>query len=154
MNTNGHKDAVEGGERWVGGSSNVIDVPRHWVRPVRENDLPLLRERAEADAHAVIAPTHVFEKRGPNFGDLQIVGYASLAAVPLLLPWFDTQRVKAADSLYYLNQLENLLANLMPQQSAGLICVPVVQKSPFQPHIARLGYTDAGMASITFKKVR
>lgn len=119
-----------------------------WLRPVRREELGRLATLAERDNHALIAPTHVFEKGS------ELVGYASIGLVPLVLPWFDTQRCKAADSLYYINQMENLVANAMPDNGQNLMAVPVAQDSPFAPFIAKLGYVDAGGFRLTFKKVR
>jgi len=107
-----------------------------------------LQEAAQTDRHAVIAPTHVFTKEG------EIVGYVSIAQVALVLPWFHTERCHARDSVYFINQMENLAGNVLPDHGNGLICVPVVKSSPFQNHIERLGYLPTDQATITFKKVR
>lgn len=123
-----------------------MNPPRHWMRPIQPHDLEVLHERAREDRHEVIAPTHVFTKEG------EIVGCVSIGAVPLMLPWFHTRLCHARDSVYYINQMENLAANLFT--GSGLICVPVVKESPFQQHIGRLGYLEAGSATVTFKKVR
>lgn len=119
-----------------------------WMRPIRDCEREKLAALAHSDNHALIAPTHVFVKNG------ELIGYASVGSVPLILPWFDTRRCKAVDSLYFINQLENLTANAMPSNGQNLICVPVVENSPFTPHISRLGYVEAGMARIVFKEVR
>lgn len=119
-----------------------------WLRPVREREPEVLAALAKADQHALIAPTHVFVKNG------ELIGYASLGVVPMILPWFDTRKCKAADSLYFINQLENLAANAMPNNGQDLICVPFVPASPFTPYIGKLGYIDTGAAQLTFKKVR
>lgn len=121
---------------------------RAWLRPVQEEDYPKLKQLAAADGHELIAPTHVFLKDG------EIIGCASIASVALVLPWFDTTKCKARDSLYYINQMENLVANILPAHGSGLMCVPVVAASPFQPHIERLGYINAGPATVALKKVK
>lgn len=125
-----------------------VVTQKHWMRPIEEDDWKVLRELAGADNHEVIAPTHVFVKDG------QIVGCASIGAVVLLLPWFHTQKCGARDSLYFINQMENLLANMMPANGPGLVCVPVVADSPFQAHIEKLGYVNAGPATVALKKVK
>lgn len=119
-----------------------------WLRPILPEELEALRASAEADQHAVIAPTHVFVKDG------EVIGYASLAAVPLLLPWFHSEKCKAADSVYFINVMENLLASMLSPDGHGMIAVPVAAESPFQPCIEKLGYTRAGEFSLTLKKVR
>lgn len=119
-----------------------------WLRRVRPEELEALVRLTQEDKHELIAPTHVFLRDG------ELIGCASVAAVPLVLPWFHTQRCQAADSLYMINQMENLLANVMPPDGQSLICVPFVKGSPFEPHIERLGYVNAGAVNITFKKVK
>lgn len=119
-----------------------------WLRPARGRDLEALHQLAREDNHEVIAPTHVFVKDG------ELIGCASVAAVPLMLPWFHTTKCKAADSVYMINQMENLLANIMAPNGNDLICVPVVKNSPFEPYIERLEYVNAGTVNLTFKKVR
>ena len=127
---------------------NVLNPNKlRWLRPARGSDLEELRRLAQADNHEVIAPTHVFVKDG------ELAGCASVVSVPLVLPWFHTTRCKAADSLYMINQMENLVANILPVGS-DLVCVPFVKGSPFEPHIERLGYVNAGAVNLTFKKVR
>jgi hypothetical protein len=119
-----------------------------WMRKIYADELEALASLAEDDKHEPIAPSHVFLKGN------EIVGYASIAQVPLILPWFHTTRCRAADSHYFINQMENLIAECMPANGQDLICVPVVAGSPFQPHIADFGYVDAGKVSLAFKKVR
>jgi hypothetical protein len=119
-----------------------------WMRKIRADELDALAALAQDDQHEPIAPSHVFLKGN------EIVGYASIAQVPLILPWFHTTRCRAADSQYFINQMENLIAECMPANGQELICVPVVAGSPFQPHIADFGYVDAGKVSLAFKKVR
>lgn len=120
---------------------------RPWVRPVRHEDNDVLVALANQDQHAVIAPTHVFVSRG------EVVGYVSVGAVPLVLPYFHTTKCQVRDSLYFINHVENLIASLAPQGQDS-ICVPFVAASPFQPYIEKLGYVNTGPANITFKKVR
>lgn len=121
---------------------------RPWLREVRPEEIETLRRLAEDDNHVLLAASHVFLK-----GD-QPVGYASLANIPLVLPWFHTTRCKPADSLYFINQMENLLAGLIPRNGQDLICVPFVAGSPFEPHMSRLGYTPLDKVTLAFKKVR
>jgi hypothetical protein len=147
MDSERHVLNGNGRDRMAPASEPVLgDVP--WMRMARESDLPELQSLAENDAHALICPTHVFLKDG------KLVGCASVASVPLVLPWFHTERCHARDSRYFINQMENLLASGMPAQGPGVICVPFAQNSPFHPYIERLGYTNAGEFSLTFKKVR
>jgi hypothetical protein len=125
---------------------DISDGP--WLRPLQAADLPVLEALAAADNHAVIHPTHVFVKHG------EIVGCVSLMNIALVLPWFHTEKCTARDSLYFINQLENLTANLLPAGGPGVGCVPFEQHSPFTPLLERLGYVNAGQFQLTFKKVR
>lgn len=123
-------------------------APHLWMRPVRPEDMPKLRELAQADGHAVLHPTHVFLKDG------EIVGCASVVNIPMVLPWFSTEKCHARDSKYFINQMENFVANCMGPEHHGVLCVPFFSASPFQKYIHKLGYTDAGQFSLTFKKVK
>jgi hypothetical protein len=124
-----------------------MNPPTHWLRRVQPGDMQELTELAHSDQHEVIAPTHVCLKEG------RLVGYASLGAVALVLPWFHTAKCTARDSLYFINQGENVMANAFAGGGTGLICVPVVTRSPFQPHMERLGYLPVDQATVCFKKV-
>jgi hypothetical protein len=119
-----------------------------WMRKIRTEEIEALRDLAQDDKHEVIAPSHVFIKGG------EIVGYASIAQVPMVLPWFHTTRCHPADSHYFINQVENLIAECMPNNGQDLICVPFVPGSPFEPHIEKLGFVNAGKVNLAFKKVK
>lgn len=119
-----------------------------WMRQIRVDEMDALRSLARDDKHEPIAPSHVFTKGG------EIIGYASIARVPLVLPWFHTGRCHPADSHYFINQVENLLAECMHATGQDLVCVPFVPGSPFEPHIEKLGFVNAGKVNLTFKKVR
>jgi hypothetical protein len=120
---------------------------RHWMRKICPDEVEALMAQAHTDKHEVIAPSHVFLK------DKELVGYASVAQVPLVLPWFDTRKCRARDSLYFINACENLIAECMgPNQQ--LVCVPFVPGSPFEPHIQHLGFVNMGKVNLTFKKVK
>jgi hypothetical protein len=119
-------------------------LPPNWVRPVTPEDLPALEDQAAQDRHSVIAPTHLFLKHG------QPVGYASVGAIMLVLPWFDTRKCMPRDSYFYVNMLENLVA----ASAADTLCVPVAKISAFEPVLPSLGYTSVGDMNVMFKKVK
>lgn len=119
-----------------------------WLRKIRPDEVDPLRDLAQDDQHELISPSHVFVKGG------EIIGYASIAQVPLILPWFHTARCHPADSHYFINQVENLIAECMPNNGQDLICVPFAPGSPFEPHIEKLGFVNAGKVALTFKKVK
>jgi len=130
----------------------MSDPGQVWLRLVRDEDIPALKEMAEADKHAVFMPTHVFVRVNEEGGE-ELIGCASVASVPLVLPYFHTQRCKARDSRYLINVMEALVGNLMNERQAYL-CVPFAEGSPFEPHIARLGYASAGKFQLTFKNLK
>lgn len=132
-----------------------------WLRRVRESDAAELKALAQADAHEAFRPTHVFVRvtgvtaNAPDGAESQeeIIGCASIASIPLLLPWFHTERCKARDSVQLINVMENLMAELMnPRQE--FVCVPVAKDSPFEAVSGRLGYEDAGAFRLKFKKLK
>jgi len=127
---------------------NVQTNRQRWMRPVRAEDIPVLEALAAQDGHSVVLPSHVFEKGG------EIVGCISLGRAVFTLPWFHSERCQVRDTLYFVNQAENLAAALMPPDHSGILCVPFVPNSPLHPYIAGLGYQNGGSVSLTFKKVK
>lgn len=117
-----------------------------WMRRATPADVEPVKAAAHADNHEVIALSHVMTKGG------EMIGAGSLAQVPLVLPWFDTQKCKARDTMYFINQAENMIAELLP--NVEMFCVPFAEKSPFVPHIEQIGFVNAGKFYLTFKKVR
>lgn len=103
-----------------------------------------LAAAAKEDAHSVVGATHVITKRG------QIVGYASIGSILMLNTWVHSKKVDARDSLEMLNMCENVAAAL----GQKTICLPVDLKSPFYPHVERLGYTRLGNASFNLKHLK
>ena len=93
-------------------------------------DLALLNAEAAADNHTSLAPTHVVELDG------QIIGYASIAAVPMVNLWLSSKKQRPRDAMALLNMVENAAA------AAGLqvICVPCGDSSPFRKLMNRFGY--------------
>ncbi|HEV8492705.1 MAG TPA: hypothetical protein VGR76_10560, partial [Candidatus Angelobacter sp.] len=60
----------------------------------------------------------------------------------------------ARDSAYFMNQTQNLVAQIARRERQVIFCVPFAPGSPFEPHIDRLGFVNAGSVTLTFKKVR
>lgn len=85
---------------------------------------------AALDKHGTIGITDVVLK------NKEVIGHVSLAGVPMVLVWLDTQKVKGRDSLYVMNFLENMA------QRCGwkTICVPCVKNSPILPYLEKVGY--------------
>lgn len=117
---------------------------RATLRPLRAGELPALERAAAADAHRVIAATHLVEKDGA------IVGYASVGSVLMLNTWVARGRVTARESFALLRECELKLA----AQGAEYICLPVGMDSPFRPLVAGLGYTPLGESGYNLKHVK
>ena len=115
-----------------------------WVRRVVAEEVPQLEAIAAGDGHTIVAPTHIVERAG------EIVGYFSIGAVPMILAWAHTKRMRSRESIHALNVAENYLATVAP---GATICVPCVAGSPFEPYMAGLGYRNFGQATINLKKV-
>ena len=117
-----------------------------WVRAIRAEDVPALVRAAEADNHVVLAPTHLVVRGG------EILGYASVGAVPLVLTWLDSKKVKARDMMYLVNLAENMVGTA-GQAQAGVVCVPCAEDSPIYPHMGALGYEQYGRVMFNLKRV-
>lgn len=116
-----------------------------WLMPIQHQDqIDELKEAAAQDHHNIIAPSHVAVRGG------EIVGYVSLAVVPLVVAWMDSRKVRARESLGILNTVENILA----QQNRNVICMPCAEKSPFRPYMRGLGYIHGGESGYFFKTLR
>jgi hypothetical protein len=106
-----------------------------------------LQAAAKADDHILFHPTHIAE-RGP---EKEILGYATIGAIPLVNVWFDSKRVKGRESATLMNMVEN------EAQRAGhhTICVPCWASSPLRPMIEKgLGYSYFGEAGLFLKTLR
>jgi hypothetical protein len=120
-----------------------------------------LQAAAAADEHAMFHPTHIAERGaspspgtqglGSAGGPAEILGFASMGAIPLVNVWFDRQKCKGRDSLTLFNMVENEAAR------AGFrtICVPCTVKSPLRPIIEKgLGYSYFGETGLFLKILR
>jgi hypothetical protein len=105
--------------------------------------LAQLRERAAADNHPVLAPTHIMLRGG------KICGYLSLGSLPTVQAWFDTQHKHAADSIRMIEHGETIIR----EQGHPAYAVCVAETSPFQPHMERLGFKLMGTTQIWIKEL-
>lgn len=113
------------------------------IRPIKDNDLPQLVQKAAEDAHFVVSPTHVFVKND------ELVGYISLGRIPMIMTWLSTRRVQPIDSVKALRKVEehSIMSNV------PVICIPCATDSPFYPQMEKLGYTEAPLMRFFFKKL-
>lgn len=118
------------------------------VRPIALADVAPLSKQLAADNHITVMPTHIFERNG------QIAGAASIGAVCLVLPWFDTHQCRARDSRFFIAEMRRQVAARLPAEHPGWVCVPLPMTSPFQPHGARFGLMSAGVMDLTFINVK
>jgi len=106
-----------------------------WLRQIQsEHEMALLMEAARADGHGVISATHLVQKDG------ELVGYASIGAVPLLFTWLHTKKVRARETLGLLNTVEAVAAG----KGARLVCMPCEESSPLFKYMESFGCTPAG----------
>jgi len=113
------------------------------VRRVRQEDMETLTKRAAEDNHVVLKPTHVMEQDG------EIVGYLSVGAVPLVLAWTDSKKVKAPASVNALCFVEDVLQAV----GADCVCVPCWESSPFFTYMPKFGYQQTITTTLFVKKL-
>lgn len=99
------------------------------ARVVREN------------GHVCIAPTHVFER-----GD-DVVGYASVNAVPVLTGWLDEDKVEQAEARALVAGLEDMAR----ERGLAFVCMPCTADCRFKPDMEKMGYRLAGKVSLYLK---
>lgn len=123
-----------------------------WLRKARPEEADELQTLAQADGHEAVRPTHVFVRLSGD-GSEEVIGCVSFASVPLVLPWFHTERCKARDSKFLIAVMENVMAEVM-RPGQQFVCVPVAKGSPFEPVMDGLGYVSAGEFTLQFKRLR
>jgi hypothetical protein len=111
------------------------------IRPIREVDVPLLKDAAERDQHGVLSPTHVLTKNG------EFIGYLSLAGMPMVSAWMHTKEVHGRDTLQVIGFAENVVVN----NGAISMAVPVPKRSPMHDQMAKLGYTPVDEVTLFVK---
>src|SRR5262245_39589183 len=116
----------------------------HLQRVQDKHEILALQEVADVDGHGVIAPSHLVMK------GKDIVGYASIAQVPMVFCWVDSKRVRARESFHLLNTVEQVAGAI----GNAAICLPCTEASPFRPYMAGLGYDQFGEAGFFLKRLR
>lgn len=125
--------------------SNIIEMPAQaeLVEITDLAQLEALKVAAASDGHTAIVPTHVIVKRG------EIVGYASIGAVPVLNVWVHSQKVVKFESVRLLREGEAMLK----ERGYRFVILPVAENSPFRPYVQKLGYHTLGNASYNIKQL-
>lgn len=98
---------------------------------------------ARADQHQCIAPTHAMVR-----GD-KIIGYLSLAGMPVVQAWFDSKSGHVLDSLKMIEHGETAIAEM----GARAFMVAVSEDSPFKPHMERLGFQPVMQTTLYLKRI-
>lgn len=113
------------------------------LRPIRREDYEPLLEAAHADDHNVISPTHVMWKPAPDGGE-EIVGYASVNAMPILGWWLDRNKGTARDTL----TMREAVDQLFVEQGHPIYFTSLASNSPYRPFMARLGCKHYSWAEV------
>lgn len=100
------------------------------IRGLPDDLLKKLIAEAAEDNHYVHSATHVM------FKNREIAGYLSVAAIPTIMGWFSTKKLKARDSLNIMTAVENQLI----VGGATSVMTPMPKTSPFHPHMEALGF--------------
>lgn len=100
------------------------------IRGIPDDLLKKLITEAADDGHVVHSATHII------FKNQEIAGYLSVAAIPTVMGWFSTKKLKARDSLNIITAVENQVII----GGAISMMTPMPQSSPFHPHMEALGF--------------
>lgn len=103
----------------------------------------MLHEAAQRDGHHIMGATHLV-MRGE-----ECVGYVSIAGLPVMHTWLDSQRIHAGESLRVQDQVDALLNDRF---GGSPVLVPCPEESPFTPHMERLGYERLGPTMLYLKR--
>lgn len=109
------------------------------LTPIRSQaQYDALVKAAGADKHQVIGATHVMTR-----GE-EIVGYLSLAGMPMVHAWFSLQVKNPRHSREMIRHGETVLR----ERNVKTFTVAVSPDSPFSPNMERLGYKKLGITEI------
>ena len=111
--------------------------------PMHLDQLPKLTAAAAEDRHVPMHPTHLV-MRGR-----EIVGYASLAAVPMMFAWLHTTKLRGPESF----RAWRLAEEEMRRRGVKAVCLPCTHESPLLPFMERRGYKGIFDARIHLKEL-
>ena len=112
------------------------------LHPITDiHQLADLKREAASDNHICICPSYMVIK------DEDIVGYASIGAVPLVHWWLHREKGTAMDTVRVLKQGEEII------KSRGYDRYQVLcsDDSPYLPKMGKLGYTGIGKTNLFMK---
>lgn len=113
------------------------------IREAKLGDYEPLLELAREDNHAVIRPTHVMLKDG------ELIGYASVGGVPLVIFYMNTKKAKATNTFRFERHCEELVRHA----GSPLVCAPCSPSSPIYPFMPKLGFVSGGNMDVFIKKL-
>jgi hypothetical protein len=111
------------------------------IRPIGLSDLDPLVSLALGDGHSVVRPTHIALQ-----GD-EPLGYASIAAVPLVIFYMHTQKAKALNTF----RMERYCEDVLRKSGMQLVCAPCSPASPIYPYMGKMGFTSYGNMDMFLK---
>lgn len=101
------------------------------ITPLKDElQLRALYHNAQEDGHLPLYPSHLVTKQD------EIVGYLSLARMPIFLAWLHTQKINAHESYRVLKNGEKLLRDA----GHSSVILPCAKSSPFFEFLPRLNY--------------
>jgi hypothetical protein len=104
-----------------------------------------LKDACAADDHVLFQPTHIMETGS------DIIGSASIGAIPMVNLWLDSKKVKPRESAMLVNMVENTAAGM----GFATICLPCWKSSPLRPFMERGGgYNYFGETGLFLKDLR
>jgi hypothetical protein len=107
-------------------------------------ELQAVTAAAQADNHAVLAPTHaVYGAEG------RVVGYVSILALPMVHIWTDSKACSARDSLQ-LAQIDAIVSD----RGAAEYLIPCSETSPYFPLMERFGFERVGRVILYRKRIK
>jgi hypothetical protein len=132
-------------------AKDILSATQPWLRRLNHDnkeeltrDLAKLEIMAGADNHTVWGATHVAELNG------EMIGYASIGAVPMINLWLNSKVPRPRDAISLLNMVENEAA----RAGFRVVCIPCDAKSPFRPMMERFGYRFLMESGYFTKKLR
>tara|TARA_R110000868_G_scaffold410218_1_gene697665 strand:+ start:56 stop:421 length:366 start_codon:yes stop_codon:yes gene_type:complete len=101
-------------------------------------------EAARADSDNINWPSHVVKDTKGT-----VIGAASVASVPLLLVWNNSQTVKVRDSLH----LQRIYRSIMETKGHTGYFVACNKNSPYNKHMQDFGYNKVWETEIFYEQL-
>lgn len=113
------------------------------LREIKEDKdiLALHIVRIEARLPNALAPTHLFERDG------QVVGYASVAAIPILMGWLHDDRITSAEARACFEAAERQAA----EQGYKYLVMPCTDDCRFIKEARQMGWRPLKKATMFLK---